>query len=999
MNKCPKCSMEFSADALGGLCPACLLQQGVESEAAATSGPEITTVAAPTTASVVDPVMSPEQLMALLPQFDQIELIGRGGMGVVYKARQKNLDRPVALKVLLPEVAGSPGFAERFAREARAMARLSHPNIVTVHDFGAVENSGVEFCYFTMEYVEGSNLRGLLKRLSSEQALAIVPQMCEALQYAHDIGIVHRDIKPENILVDKKGRVKIADFGLAKLLEQARTSSDYTLTQADMAMGTPAYMAPEQLERPTEVDHRADLYSLGVVFYEMLTGQLPKGRFQLPSQRVQIDVRFDDVVLKALEHDRELRYQHASEVQTSVESVRSTMRPATSLSEARAVVENLAIQTPPAADRSLPIAPTTGPVAREPGRFYPKAFGLYFVAWVAFLLLWNLGWPGFIASVVIFSVVARLQARRLQTYRPQIVAARQAEPRWKKVCRPSNINAQFTLGFLLILLGIGLFGDHDGNPEVAKIFNDHELTDTSRAFLKDFQSYNPKGLSADVRDLTLRTSIASGPYGMTAGTGDEEPLPASVLQTVNPWSYRYPSAIPPEFRPPLFYCVATLLGLVFFMAGFADMLSSKGHRFSGLAWKPALSLTAILIASYLAVVSCRAVIWVGKWRFSDVQVPVLDGGKRIPWWAGTSRATESLFPALDRWAIDHGYEIAALEKGELEDTHRFPGAPTNVTYQAVVLWKPGLFDRLHMDLEGMYSRAPEILVQSAGADSFTLVTITVPAWSSWSPAWAETAAGNALNEDLNNTLVRELTRPPPAATRPASSQPVASGGAAGPATAPDLSEPLGLLRAWADALGAGDFPTAEALCVGPKETLRQMEVDSQQALELVRLNDSMSQVFGHNPNIASGPTAQAREVVRQVFLQATVLKTDPDLATAYPQASNKMTLRRIDGQWKLDWIASYLSADYQPRPGDLALYRGFYVLPVQRLTADVLARKFKTLDEATAAYNHLRSDWNRIPIPLRDDMTRKQASDVADRYWASTTQPAATQSAGPSSRP
>jgi serine/threonine protein kinase len=327
MAKCPKCSKEFSENTVGGFCPACLLQQGLESQAGVTAGPAAATLADPGSDRDAQRTMSSERLMSLLPQFDQIELIGRGGMGVVYKARQKNLDRLVALKVLSPAVAGSPGFAERFAREARAMARLNHPNIVAVHDFGCVDNSGVELCYFSMEFVDGSNLRGLIKQLTPSQALAIVPQICEALQYAHDIGIIHRDIKPENILIDKKGRVKIADFGLAKLLQQARSPSDYTLTRAELVMGTPSYMAPEQMERPTEVDHRADLYSLGVVFYEMLTGQLPTGRFPLPSQRVQIDVRFDEVVLKALEHDRELRYQHASEVQTSVESVRSSMQP------------------------------------------------------------------------------------------------------------------------------------------------------------------------------------------------------------------------------------------------------------------------------------------------------------------------------------------------------------------------------------------------------------------------------------------------------------------------------------------------------------------------------------------------------------------------------------------------------------------------------------------------------------------------------------------------
>jgi serine/threonine protein kinase len=146
-----------------------------------------------------------------------------------------------------------------------------------------------------------------------------VPQICEALQYAHDQGVVHRDIKPENILLDKRGQVKIADFGLAKLLGQE--AADSALTGSRQVMGTPHYMAPEQMEKPLAVDHRADIYSLGVVFYEMLTGELPLGRFAPPSQRVHVDVRLDEVVFRALEKEPERRYQHASEVKTEVESI------------------------------------------------------------------------------------------------------------------------------------------------------------------------------------------------------------------------------------------------------------------------------------------------------------------------------------------------------------------------------------------------------------------------------------------------------------------------------------------------------------------------------------------------------------------------------------------------------------------------------------------------------------------------------------------------------
>jgi serine/threonine protein kinase len=251
------------------------------------------------------------------PQLEIIELLGQGGMGAVYKARQKQLDRVIALKILPPEAGRDQAFAERFLREARALARLNHPNIVTVHEFGEANS----LFYLVMEYVDGANLRQMERsgKLTAAQALAIVPKICDALQYAHEEGIVHRDIKPENILVDKRGRVKIADFGLAKLLGKA--AADFNLTGSQQAMGTPHYMAPEQMEKPFTVDHRADIYSLGVVFYEMLTGELPLGRFQPPSAKVHVDVRLDEVVLRSMEHDVERRYQHVSEVKTAIEQV------------------------------------------------------------------------------------------------------------------------------------------------------------------------------------------------------------------------------------------------------------------------------------------------------------------------------------------------------------------------------------------------------------------------------------------------------------------------------------------------------------------------------------------------------------------------------------------------------------------------------------------------------------------------------------------------------
>jgi serine/threonine protein kinase len=236
-----------------------------------------------------------------------LALLGQGGMGAVYKARQKKLDRLVAVKILPPEVARDAAFAERFTREARSLARLSHPHIVTVHDFGDADG----LYYFTMEYVDGRNLRDLLQTgaLPAAQVLAIVPQLCDALQYAHDEGLVHRDIKPENILLDRKGRVKIADFGLARLV--GLTPTYLTLTGTHEVMGTLLYMAPEQMKRTHTVDHRADIYSLGVVLYEMLTGELPLGRFAPPSHKAAVDERLDHVVLRALAREPAERYQDA----------------------------------------------------------------------------------------------------------------------------------------------------------------------------------------------------------------------------------------------------------------------------------------------------------------------------------------------------------------------------------------------------------------------------------------------------------------------------------------------------------------------------------------------------------------------------------------------------------------------------------------------------------------------------------------------------------------
>jgi len=276
--------------------------------------------------SPILPPFTPEELAPHFPQLEILECLGRGGMGVVYKARQKSLNRVVALKLLAPERAEDPNFAARFAREGQALAALSHANIVAVYDFGQAG----EFYFLLMEYVDGMNLRQLLRtrRLEPQEVLSIIPPICDALQCAHARGIVHRDIKPENLLLDQSGHVKIADFGVAKLMndgngkDAASTSDEPGGTSRTFATGTPDYAAPEQRAANGVADHRADIFSLGVVLYELLIGERPKQDIVPPSRCVRVDIRIDEIVLRALEGKPELRFASMEEFRTRLVSVR-----------------------------------------------------------------------------------------------------------------------------------------------------------------------------------------------------------------------------------------------------------------------------------------------------------------------------------------------------------------------------------------------------------------------------------------------------------------------------------------------------------------------------------------------------------------------------------------------------------------------------------------------------------------------------------------------------
>lgn len=315
---CLKCGNQLRQE--DGLCPQCLLAAGMAPTGDASKSSLQSVV------TITHPIPDTDELNAVFDDLEVLELIGSGGMGAVYKVRQKKLDRVAALKILL----AAPGdesdrqdFELRFWQEAKALAKLNHPGIVTIYDFGTAGS----YCFIVMEYIDGVSLRETLldQKLSPEEALLLVPKLCDALQFAHDCGVVHRDIKPENILLTVQGDVKIADFGLAKLNDR-----NESLTQTRQILGTPKYMAPEQLEGAKHVDHRADIYSLGVVFYELLTGELPLGRFAPPSKKVAVNVSLDEVVLRSLEKEPVQRYQHASEVRNAIDSLSSSTIPSSS---------------------------------------------------------------------------------------------------------------------------------------------------------------------------------------------------------------------------------------------------------------------------------------------------------------------------------------------------------------------------------------------------------------------------------------------------------------------------------------------------------------------------------------------------------------------------------------------------------------------------------------------------------------------------------------------
>ncbi|MEW6730767.1 MAG: serine/threonine-protein kinase, partial [Acidobacteriota bacterium] len=309
LRHCPQCNTGLSENAPSGLCPNCLLKLALESSADTlqTSG---TSLAA-------------DIRITYFGDYELIQEIARGGMGVVYKARQVSLNRTVAIKMMQPGLLASKAEIERFRIEAEAAANLQHPNIVVIHEIGELDG----LHYFSMDYVEGENLAQLVSNstLPVTRAVQYVKIIAEAVHYAHQQGILHRDLKPSNILLDQFDQPRITDFGLAKHIE-----SDSRLTATGAVLGTPSYMPPEQAaSQRIAMSAASDVYSLGAILYELLTGR-PPFQAATPLDTVmmvlnhepvslrmlnpKLDKDIETICLKCLEKDPLRRYQSAQEL-------------------------------------------------------------------------------------------------------------------------------------------------------------------------------------------------------------------------------------------------------------------------------------------------------------------------------------------------------------------------------------------------------------------------------------------------------------------------------------------------------------------------------------------------------------------------------------------------------------------------------------------------------------------------------------------------------------
>ncbi len=333
-----------------------------------------------TLAQILDRASEGELAGATIGDFHVERLLGRGGMGEVYLATQLSLNRPVALKVLRPDVLAKPGYRERFEAEAIAVAKLNHPNIV--HVYAMSQHDGVH--YIAMEYVEGTNLREYIARrgpLDLAQAYSIMKQTGQAIGAAGEAGIIHRDIKPENLLINRRGRVKVADFGLCRQIDEDGPQ----ITQTGITMGTPAYMSPEQAQGFT-LDHRSDLYSLGATYYFMLAGVPPfkadspvamalKQVREIPSSllahRPDLPLEIDRLVMKLMAKNPADRFQSAAEMLAELSKLREVI-PSPAAGQTTEAIEAPSLRTEET-PRHGPTSPTVPAPTRPRERPAPAA--------------------------------------------------------------------------------------------------------------------------------------------------------------------------------------------------------------------------------------------------------------------------------------------------------------------------------------------------------------------------------------------------------------------------------------------------------------------------------------------------------------------------------------------------------------------------------------------------------------------------------------------------
>jgi serine/threonine protein kinase len=368
-----------------------------------------------------------------LGRYELVEQLGEGGMATVYKARDTRLGRYVAVKVIRMSVLHSEKFLKRFDREARALARLSHPNIVDIHDYGEEGNTP----YLVMEYLSGGTLKEKMGRpISCQQAARMLLPIAEALAYAHQRDIIHRDIKPANILYSESNRPMLSDFGISKVSESEQQGTE--LTGFGVGIGTPEYMAPEQ-GQGINVDHRADIYALGVVLYELLTGQKP---FQadtpmgvvvkhisepLPDPRTHIPTLPDQaawVVCKALEKKAENRFSTMDEFSTALSQIATL--PAVGATTTLQQTGELRQPPPPTGSLSRPsMHPTTAPAAAQPPPVQPKKKGR-FLAFSSGVLIASV--VGIVLCIGLLALLAYIGSDTQATPTTEMVAGPITEP-------------------------------------------------------------------------------------------------------------------------------------------------------------------------------------------------------------------------------------------------------------------------------------------------------------------------------------------------------------------------------------------------------------------------------------------------------------------------------------------------------------------------------------------------------------------------------------------